>query len=204
MNTFSASGAISSGWQTFKSRPWFFVAVTVLVGVISGITGQFTKTGNGQTIILVGVGFVVTFVISMFVKMGTINVYLKAQQNAQAVRFEDLWAPQRAVSFILASLLVGVIVVIGLILLIVPGIMWALRYCFVPYLVMDKGLDVTAALSESATITYGHKWQLLGLGCLIALLNILGAVCLLVGLLVTIPVSGLAMVNAYRTLSKTA
>ena len=207
MNTFSSGAAVSAGWKTFKSRPWFFVGVTVLVAVISGISGQVTNSshvGNGQTIILFGVGFVITIVISLLVKMGTINVYLKAQQDAQVVRFEDLWAPQRAVSFFLATLLVGVIVVVGLILLIVPGIMWALRYMFVPYLVMDKGLDVTSALAESARITYGHKWQLLGLVFLMVLLNILGAICLLVGLLVTIPVSALATVHAYRTLSKSA
>jgi uncharacterized membrane protein len=177
------------------------------MGVVSSISGQFTSAapaGNGQMIVLVGAGFVISFVVSILLKMGTTNVYLKAHENTSALLFEDLWAPKRIISFTLACLLVGVIIVVGIILLIVPGIIWALRYCFVPYLIMDKGLDVAASLKESARITYGHKWQLFWLAILMALVNILGFICLFVGLLVSIPVTALAFVHAYRTLSKTA
>lgn len=181
------------------------VGVTVLTSVISGISGQLTSavpSAPGETtVILVGAGFVISFVVSVLVKMGTINIYLKAHDNIEAAKFEDLWAPQRIVSFTLASLLVGVIVLLGMLLLVIPGIVWALRYSLVPYLVMDRGLDVGEALKESGRITYGHKAKLLGLFFVIGLVNILGAILLLVGLLVTIPLSALAVVHAYRTLS---
>lgn len=201
MNTFSGSACVRFGWETFKKRPWFFVGITVLVAAISGISGQFTSGYAGKTVVLIGAGFLVSFVVSLLVKMGTINVYLKAHTDAQSATFEDLWAPSRLVSFLIASVLVGAIVIVGLILLIVPGIIWTLRYSFVPYLIMDRGLNVSAALSESSRITSGHKWRLLGFFLLLALINLLGALCLLVGLLVSIPVSGLAVVRAYRTLS---
>src|SRR5690348_17267637 len=152
MNTFSAGAMIRFGWDTFWKRPWFFVAVTVLIGIFSGISGHVTnvigKPQSGTAVVVVGVGFLISFLIGLLIKMGSTHTYLKAHDNVEAVKFEDLWAPQHIVSFVIAAIFVAAIVIIGLILLVVPGIIWALRYGFVPYLVIDRGLDASSALSE--------------------------------------------------------
>ena len=70
------------------------------------------------------------------------------------------------------------------------------------YLVMDRGLGVTESLKESRRITYGNRLKLLLLGLALVGINIVGFFLLIVGLLVSIPVSMLAGVHAYRTLSK--
>ena len=66
-------------------------------------------------------------------------------------------------NIILANLLVAAIVGIGLILLIVPGIIFACRLAFVRYLVMDKGLDPVAAIEKSWFMTRGHGWRIFGM-----------------------------------------
>jgi len=204
MNTFSPGSMISFGWDTFKKRPWFFIGAFLVVSILSS-GGRFQTDADVQytaptmaLVIIIGIAF---SIISILAKMGAIRLALKAHDSAESARFGDLWAPHPFWKFVGGSILVGVIVIVGFILLIVPGIIWALRYLFVPYLVMERKLAPFEALKESARITYGHKWQLLGLLCLIVLINILGAILLLVGLLVSIPVSSLAMVHAYRTLS---
>ncbi|MDO8575999.1 MAG: hypothetical protein Q7R90_01650 [bacterium] len=204
MNTFSGGAMIRFGWETFKKRPWFFIGVFLVVSILSS-GGQF-QTGKNidytpATIILLVVVSVAFAAIQILAKMGSIQFVLKAHNNSESTTFGDLWAPHPFWKFVGGSILVGVIVIIGFILLIVPGIIWGLRYMFVPYLVVERKLKPFEALKESARITYGHKWQLLGLLCLIVLINILGALFLLVGLLVSIPVSSLAMVHAYRTLA---
>jgi uncharacterized membrane protein len=55
-------------------------------------------------------------------------------------------------------------------------------------------------MKESKRITHGYKWPLLGFIFVLALVNLLGALALGVGLLVSVPVSTLALVHAYRTL----
>ena len=55
-------------------------------------------------------------------------------------------------------------------------------------------------MSESHRLTRGHKWQLFGFVLLLLLINLLGLLALVVGLLVSIPVSTLAFVHAYRVL----
>ena len=203
MNIFSGSACIRFGWETFKKRPWFFIGVFLVVGILSsGGRFQLNDTNYGAATIALFIMAGIAFgVISILAKMGATQLALKAHDNAESATFGDLWAPHPFWKFVGASFVVAIIVGVGLILLIVPGIIWSLRYLFVPYLIMERKLSPFEALKESARITYGHKWQLLGLLGLTVLINILGAVLLLVGLLVSIPVSALAMVHAYRILS---
>ncbi len=56
------------------------------------------------------------------------------------------------------------------------------------------------AFRESARMTDGQKGQLFLFGLVIALFNLAGALCLLVGLLFTIPASMMAMAYVYRKL----
>ncbi len=207
MNIIAPGAMIRFGWETFKKRPWFFIGVMAVIWVVSGVFSQmssYTDKAAGAAVVFALVGVFVGVVGQLLVKMGTISFTLKAHDAPEAARFEDLWAPEKFWSYLIASLLVGLIVVAGIILLIVPGIIWALRFMFVPYLIIDRKLDVSAALRESSRITLGHKWQLLGLVVVLGLLNILGLLALIVGLLVTVPVTMLAVVHAYRTLEHSA
>ena len=200
MNTFSGSEAVRFGWETFKKRSWFFIGVTLLVavasGVTSGIVSSFGHDGVPQMI-----GSLINLVISTLIGMGVTAFFLKAHDSLDAVQSADLWHPKPFWSYLATRLLLGVVVVIGLILLIVPGFILGLMFMFSAYIVIDKGLGPIEAMKESKRITDGHKWNLLGFGLLLILLNILGAICLLVGLLVSVPVTSLALVHAYRTLS---
>ena len=63
-------------------------------------------------------------------------------------------------NIVLANLLVFAIVGIGMVLLVVPGIIFGCRLSFVPYLVMDRGLDPVAAIEKSWNMTRGHGWRI--------------------------------------------
>lgn len=103
-------------------------------------------------------------------------------------------------SYLLASVLVGLIFAGGLILLIVPGVIWLLTYGWAGFLVADRDLDPVAALKESRRLTVGMRWQLLAFGLLLVGVNLLGALALGVGLLVTVPTSALAAAHVFRRL----
>lgn len=82
----------------------------------------------------------------------------------------------------------------------VSAVYFALRYALVRFAILDDA-DIVKSLRTSAHLTEGRKWWLLGFGITILLLNVLGALLLLVGLLVTIPVSLFAFVHVYVKLS---
>ncbi len=100
-----------------------------------------------------------------------------------------------------ASILYGLIILGGLILLIVPGIVWAVKFSLCYYFVIDKGLGPIEALKASSRTTMGVKWQLFGFGILCALINLLGMLCLLVGVFATYPTVLVASALVYRQLS---
>jgi uncharacterized membrane protein len=96
-----------------------------------------------------------------------------------------------------ATLLQGIIIVVGFILIIVPGIIAALMLCFTQLLVVDRKLGPLEALKESYHMTKGHLLQLFLFMLSLILLNIVGAILLLVGLLVTVPITLLAIAHVY-------
>jgi hypothetical protein len=106
------------------------------------------------------------------------------------------------VTYILASLCYGLSIVGGVILLIVPGIIFAVALGMYPYFIVDKEMGPLESLKASRALTRGSRWQLFVFGFVIGLLNIAGALCLLVGLLWTIPTSSIAMAYVYDQLSK--
>jgi uncharacterized membrane protein len=203
MNTFSVGESIRFGWETFTKRPWFFVGVTLLIMLASGITstviGMFGENGA-----LAALGIVVNIALSTLIGMGVTAFYLKAHEAPESVESRELWHPNGFWRYLAATLLTGTLVVLGLILLVVPGIILMLMCLFVAYIVIDRGLGPIEAIKESRRITKGSRWNLLGLLLATIGINLLGILCLLVGLLVTIPVTSLAIVHAYRKLEHQA
>lgn len=203
MKKLSVRESFSFGWRTFKARPWFFVLVTFIILVISGVSGSFQGIATELLGKLVGGGIsgVTGLIIDTFIGMGLVALYLKAYDSVMTPTFMDLWNPRPFFRFFFAYLMLAVILLTGYILLIIPGIILTLMLCFTTTIVIDKKSEPIAAMKESARITKG---QLVPVGLLIlsvAGVNVLGTLTFGVGLLVSMPVSMLALVHAYRTLS---
>jgi len=101
-------------------------------------------------------------------------------------------------NIVLANLLVYAIVGIGFLLFIVPGIIFACRLSFVPYLVMDKGLDPVAAIEKSWFMTRGHGWRIFGMFVLSCLMFLVGLVLLIVPGLFVLLWSSSAFASLYH------
>ena len=202
---FSAGAAIRYGWETFKQRPWFFVGATLIIliasavseGVGSAIDAVVTGSAEEPSIL----GALVNLGLGTLISMGATAFFLVAHDNPEAADLSLLWHPQPFWKYLGMYLLVALVIAAGLILLIVPGIIFALMFMFAPLIVIERELGPIDAMKESNRITRGHKWPLLGLLLLLVAVNLLGLLALGVGLLVSIPVSTLAFVHAYRSLS---
>ena len=120
------------------------------------------------------------------------------------VEISDLWHPQSFWSFLVAAFLTGLVVVLGFVAFIIPGIVLALMFFFVKFLVIDRDMNPIDAMKESARITKHNRFELLILALLALALTVVGALCLGVGLLVSVPVTSLALVRAYRLLEHDA
>ena len=136
--------------------------------------------------------------------MGLIKITLKLLDKKET-EINDLFSCSKYfINFVASGILYGLIILGGFILLIVPGIIWSIKYKFFGYFIIDKGMGPVEALKASANITQGAKWDLFLFGILLALINLLGALALLVGLFVTIPTTLIATTYVYRKLAKQA
>lgn len=205
MEKINVGESIRFGWTTFKKRPWMLMGAFVLAMVISGVSSALLDPGEGAPVTLTTVIMgLVSGIIGLLVEIGLVTFSLRAHDNVEGVGVKDLWNPKPFLWYLVGQIAVGLGVLIGLVLLLVPGIMLALGWMFSSYLIIDKGRGPFEAMKESWAMTKGHKWELALLIATILGLNILGLLCLVVGLLVTVPVSMLAVVHAYRKLSGAA
>jgi len=197
---FSKGEAIRFGWGVTTANLGFFVGVLAIAGVITAVPNvlqKFTAESAPVQSALFGIAGVVFQVI---VGIGLITISLKFVDNARPA-VGDLFARlDLFFRYLGGYVLYSLIVVAGLILLIVPGIMWGLKFCLWGYLVIDRELGPIKALEKSSNITNGAKWELFLFGLLLLGINLLGAVALLIGLFVTIPTSFVATAYVYRKL----
>lgn len=209
-NTLSVKESLSFGWRTFKSRPWIFVqamlALFALSFVLNALQDALGASAREGGVVLALLAFVfalgATYLNIVIANMGATSFSLKAHDDASSVTLKDLWRPHPFWKYVGTILLLALIVIVGFILLIVPGVILALMLWASVYLVLDKGLGPVAALKESRRMTKGNRWKLFLLSLAIIGINIVGFLALFVGLLVTGPVSMLASAHAYRKLSE--
>jgi uncharacterized membrane protein len=100
---------------------------------------------------------------------------------------------------VVANLVVGVIIALGIVMLIVPGIIFACRLAFVPYLVMDRNMDVMDALRVSWDMTRGYGWQIFFMGILAFFVAIAGLLALIVGVFISMIVIQGAFAAIYHS-----
>ncbi len=62
--------------------------------------------------------------------------------------------------YLIGMVLYGLIVFSGTLLLIIPGIIWSLKYWFFDYYIVDQGLGPVKSLKSSSAITKGIKMDL--------------------------------------------
>lgn len=194
---FSKKEAIDFGFELAKKNLFFFVGIFLVILLISIVMGALRLT-----LILGLVLLPVQVIIDLIVGAGLIYIALKFLDNKKPT-YKDLFygnSIESIVNYFLTSFLVGLIVIGGLILLIIPGIYFAFRLKFASYLVIDKKLDPVNAVKASWRMTKGNVWNLFFLGILLGFINLLGLLCLVIGLFITVPLSMLATAFVYRKL----
>jgi len=113
------------------------------------------------------------------IQYGVKWVFLKAVRG-ESFQVKDIFSVfDNYLNILLANLLVGAIVVAGFFFLIVPGIVFACKLAFVPYLVMDRKLDPVEAVKQSWNMTSGHSWTIFAMA-LVSIFIFIGGL-LLVG-----------------------
>ncbi len=186
-------------WKYFLEL--FLIGIIGLViGIPSGM-GGWARDAAGAFTLLSFLGIAYSILIASPVEYGVTFAYLKAARGDKLEiknmfeAFHNYW------NAVLANLLVGVIVSIGFVLLIIPGIIFACKLAFTPYLVVDRKMQVIEAVKESWRMTNGHAWKVFLIGLLAIPISIAGLICFGVGIIVSIMWIELAVASLYHSVS---
>jgi hypothetical protein len=182
---------LKTGWEIFKQYPLGFAGFTLLYIVVLAVI-SYPR----------GIGWLAAAAIHEPLIAGFIIVSARLMQQ-QTPAFGDFFGGFQF-KYFLPLVLLGIIsrllITLGLVLLIVPGLYLAVSYIFAPILVIDQRLDFWPAMEGSRKFVTARWFSFFVLILLLVLVNLAGALALGVGLLVSIPVSWCTLVAAYADL----
>ncbi|MFQ5568810.1 MAG: hypothetical protein ACE5G0_03990 [Rhodothermales bacterium] len=177
---------INKGVEIFKQNIGGFIGFILLVFLINLVLGFIPIIGGLASIAISGPLGVGIFIVSAKI------------MKEEPYEFGDFFKGFNFfLPLLLASLVVGILVVLGMILLIIPGIYLAIAYTFTNMLIVERRMEFWEAMETSRKIVTKSWFPIFGLILLLGLLNLLGMIALCIGILVTAPITSCAMAAAY-------
>ncbi len=132
-------------WENIQYENPIMIVVFIVLTILSVVLGLWTQTTTYFSILKIGQTEKEVF------RLGLSNMF----------------------KFFLISLVVGLIVLLGLILLIIPAIIFGTWYSFSVWLVLDRGMKIGEALKTSKSMVKGKFWKIFGRSVAFGLFTIL-------------------------------
>lgn len=127
------------------------------------------------------------------------HIYTMKKLMGRRAEFADLFKGFNFfIPALVASLLIGLFTFVGFLLLIIPGLIVAAMYKFTYLFIVDKRMDFWQAMQASHAVVKNDYFGFTMFLILAFLVNVLGFCCLIVGLLVTVPMTFAAITVAYK------
>ncbi len=177
----------SEGWDVFRKSPGQLILYTVIVLGIS--------LGLGLIPILGGIaGLIIGPALSAGFYVG-----IRKLDTTNTLEIGDFFKSfDNLLQLFLFALVSGLLVILGMILLVLPGIWLSIAISFgYPLIVLAK-LEFWDAIKNSAKIVSKKWFHFFGMLILLALINMLGVLFLGLGLLITIPFTYGVLYTCYK------
>ena len=176
------------------------IIALVLVGIaiLTNAPAYFSRDSAFLSTIVSVIGWFV----SMVVGLGLIRAALAIVDGGKP-EVAYLARTDGLLTYIIAAILAGLIYTVGFILCIIPGLIAIFLLQFFPYAIVDGRTDnPVESLKISYEMASKNAGDLLLLMILLFLVNLVGALLCGIGLIVTLPVTAIAVAYAWRWFSR--
>lgn len=169
--------------EKIKGNKWNLIWPLLVISIISSILTNLLGGGNLVTINVdsikslqnmsyeaimnaavvnpraEAINTVVSIVVGI-ITAGYVNYVLTFVRNGSA-SIDDIMdtIKKKWLQILLANILVGIIVFAFSLLLVIPGIVRAIAYAMVTYIIVDSDLEAKDALKKSREMMNGYKWD---------------------------------------------
>lgn len=176
--TFKIGQAIREAFAFYKANALMSTAWFVLAIIIGGIP-----------------------IVNLIVPLMGVNFYTCVRNFrafGQKMSFGELFDFSHAFDKIIGPIVVGILIAIGYVLFVIPGIILTFMWAFTPCIQGDKtDISFFNAMKESKRVAKGNYIKIFLLILTLAIFAALGFIFLGIGALVTVPVAHVALYCAY-------
>lgn len=158
-------------WSIYAANFLMFTLVAVVAGLPNQLGGDFeSSAGVAQSII----AFIISVILYFVGQAVILYAAFQAMRGRDVIIGDAIGrAFSRFLSLLGISILVGLGVAIGFMLLIVPGIILALRWAVAVPACVVENKGPLESMRRSAELTKGHRWKIFGVWVLIAIVAII-------------------------------
>lgn len=182
---------LGEGWELFKKNAGGFVGFTLIMLLVSAIPQVLPDR-------IKPLGSIASSVLSGPLGAGLYIVAFKLIKQ-RATTFSDFFRGfNNFLPLFLASLVTGILTLIGFALLIIPGIYLAVAWMFTTLFIVDRKFDFWDAMESSRKVVSTRWFSWFGFLIVLTLINVVGFLVFGVGLLITVPLSICATAIAYQ------
>jgi len=202
---FKVFDVLGEAWEKtngVKGSIWLGMLLYILVAI--GISVAFLVIGTLLNKVdspaLAAIEQIVVTIVGTPMLLGIFMIGLKRSVNAPKSGTMVFNYFHRLLPIILTCIMLYVLLIVGFLLLIIPGIYLSVAYYYGTALVVEKGMSPWQALETSRKAITKRWFAFFGLIILTFLINLLGAAALLIGLVWTVPMTTMAFSIVYRNM----
>jgi uncharacterized membrane protein len=181
---------LKKGWELFTKEAGPAVVFSVITVIAYAAATVLIPFGIGGTVVIFPLvaGFII------------IALMLCRNQKTEFVRF--FWGFRHLVPLLLFTIVSTTFILVGIMLLVVPGIYATVAYLFAPYLIVDKNIDFWPAMEVSRRKVNRHWFGIAAFCVVLLAINIIACIPFFMGLFVTLPWTIYASAIAYEDIFK--
>ena len=193
--------AFNFAWPIFKKRFGLFTAVLLTIFGAWVMLEIVVIAGQRFGILLWAVAHLAFLIFLAGMEVGFLQICLALSDGGEPKFFDTFAHLSLGPKFLAGQVLYLLMVVIGLLLLVIPGVYLAVRYALFGFCLAAGETNLARSFQHSGTLSTGAKPYLLWIFVVLLVLNVFGAGLLGLGLFITVPLSVLMMTAVYRQLS---
>jgi hypothetical protein len=208
--------AFGYGWEVLKQH-WLFLLkialltllITIPFSIIDNVWQESSYFSSNKEVAVYLLFQIVYWGITLTLAYNTLRINLGIL-HGHHVKVSQLFVMpnMQTLKFMVTQAIYVLMVIVGLIFFIIPGIYFGIKYFYATTILADKHIGILKAAEGSAIILKGEKWQMFAfllvmMLCMIAMF-IAGLVCIIIGVIPAIFIAGtiwnFAMLHVYKKL----
>lgn len=202
--------AIQAGWEALKREPVLLIGGYFLTMVVPAVptfipmillAAQIVQPESAEYWAVYSVTTLISWLASAFFAGGQMRVALAMARGSRPEFGVFFSGGDVLLPIIGANVLIAISVVIGMLLLIVPGVFLGLAFSQAIFYCADARLGAIEAMRASWRATDGHKGQLFLLWLILGAITVLGICACYIGVVATTPLMMVALAFVFTRIS---